>query len=568
MGDKHQIWQEMENPFFACEQQDLVETELGSKMRRQSETNRKVNELMHGVTDAFCTLDSEWRFKYLNGQCECYYGRSSEELLGKILWDECPDMRGSDFEMQCRHAMCERTAVHFEVFSTVSLRWFEIHAFPTVEGLAVEGLAIYVCDISSRKSAEAKREQLLHEAQESSRHKDEFLTTLSHELRAPLSAVAGWTILLRSGNLDEAERARALETIERSAWAQTQIIEDILDIARMAKGKMRLQTQTISLVDVLQATIDAALPSAEAKAVRLSLEVRTTELVSGDPHRLQQVFWNLLSNAVKFTPRGGEVRVALLRSDDEVLATVTDTGQGITPEFLPFIFERFRQADKTSTRARSGLGLGLSIVRQLVDLHDGWVWADSAGQGQGATFTVGLPRAVAAETQRKNPPRESSALADPADAGFGLDSVAAAGARQTASLVGARVLVVEDEADARDLVTKLLQEQGAHVVTAPSAAEALIAFARVHPEVLVSDIGMPEGDGYQLIAGVRALEAARGDAPALAVALTGHARAEDRERALAAGFQHHLAKPFAPAELLRVMATSTTLLKTGSGEGR
>jgi CheY-like chemotaxis protein len=274
----------------------------------------------------------------------------------------------------------------------------------------------------------------------------------------------------------------------------------------------------------------------------------------GDPNRLQQVFCNLLSNAVKFTPRGGEVRVALLRWGDEVLATVTDTGQGIAPEFLPFVFERFQQADTTSTRSHDGLGLGLSIVRQLVELHDGWVWADSTGLGKGATFTVSLPRAVAA--QRK-PARDTSSLGCAS-----LDT----SAPRAASLAGARVLVVDDEADARDLVTKLLQAQGAQVISAPSAAEALITFARVHPEVLVSDIGMPGGDGYKLIAGVRALEAAQGDTPALAVALTAFAAVEDSERALAAGFQRHLAKPFDPAELVRIVAESQVPFAGVGGE--
>ncbi|HEX8235400.1 MAG TPA: ATP-binding protein [Abditibacteriaceae bacterium] len=554
MSNKRQVWQELVNPLSAYERQTLMDAGLGIKQPRQK-VKQQVRQLMETITDAFCALNHEWRFLYLNDQCECYYGRCRGELLGKVLWDECPALCGSTFEAECRRAMSEHAAVHFEIFSSGSLRWLEIHAFPTPEGLAV-----YLRDITSRKSAEAKREQMLHDAQEDSRHQDEFLATVSHELRTPLSAVVGWVSLLRSGVLSQADQTRALETIERSARAQAQLIEDILDISRVATGKLRLETAMVSLVDVLQVAIDMVRPAAEAKGVRLSLEPNTTENVPGDLSRLQQVFWNLLSNAVKFTPRGGEVRVTLLPWGDEVLVTITDTGQGIALEFLPLIFERFQQTDNTSTRSQDGLGLGLAIVRQLVELHEGWVWADSAGLGKGATFTVSLPRAVASQVKPAHDESPESLVV------FDKSTLHAT------SLAGARVLVVDDEADARDLVTTLLQAQGAQVMSAPSAGEALITFARAHPKVLVFDIDMPGGDGYKLIAGVRALEAAQGDVPVPAVALTSYARAEDRERALQAGFQHHLAKPFDPAELVRAVATSqvlsTGVLSTEAGGER
>ncbi|MBI3951308.1 MAG: response regulator, partial [Acidobacteria bacterium] len=346
---------------------------------------------------------------------------------------------------------------------------------------------------------------------------------------------------------DEATSARALETIERNAEAQAQIIEDLLDVSRIITGRLRLETRELDLTAVIEAAIDTIRPAAEAKAIHIEtiLDLAAGP-VMGDPDRLQQVVWNLVSNAVKFTPKGGQVQVYLERVDSQAQIRVSDTGVGISPEFLPYVFDRFRQADSTSTRTHSGLGLGLAIVRHLVELHGGTVKAESRGERQGATFTVNLPlRAV----QWQN-------------ADFGLrieeslvqDDQSAIRTLQSAILEGVRVLVVDDEADARELIATVLERSGAEVTTVGSAAEALEALGQLRPDVLVADIGMPGQDGYGLISEVRALAPERGgNTPA--VALTAYARLEDRVRALTAGYQIHVSKPVEPRELVTVVAS-------------
>jgi PAS domain S-box-containing protein len=380
------------------------------------------------------------------------------------------------------------------------------------------------------------------ESEEANRIKDEFLATLSHELRTPLTAIIGWSAMLRGNKLDEATTANALETIERNAKAQGQIIEDLMDVSRIIMGKLRLDVQTIELAPIIAAAVDAIRPAAEAKNIRLqTLLDPQAGPASGDPARLQQVVWNLLTNAVKFTPKGGRVQVRLERINSHVEITVSDTGQGIAPEFLPHVFDRFRQADMTHTREHGGLGLGLSIVRQLVELHGGTVHAESAGLGQGAIFVVQLPvmviRRGPAQPERRHP------------TGGGQ---AATGCPP--SLAGLRVLIVDDEADTRVLLRAMLEQCGSEVVTASSATEALELFEQSRPDVLVSDIGMPGEDGYALIGRVRTLEAGRnGRVPA--IALTAYARAEDRMRALRAGFQVHVPKPVELDELVAVVAS-------------
>jgi CheY-like chemotaxis protein len=383
------------------------------------------------------------------------------------------------------------------------------------------------------------------EAEEANRIKDEFLATLSHELRTPLTAIIGWSSMLRGNKLDETATATALETIERNAQAQAQIVEDLMDVSRIITGKLRLDVQTIELDSIISAAVDAIRPAAEAKNIRFqSLLDPQAGPVSGDPSRLQQVIWNLLTNAVKFTPKGGRAQVRLERVNSHVEITVSDTGQGIPPEFLPHVFDRFRQADQTHTRAHGGLGLGLSIVRQLVELHGGTVLAESAGVGQGATFVVQLPVMVA-RWQAGQPERRR-----PTGGGGG-----GGGALECPPLLaGLRVLVVDDEADARVLLRAMLEQCGSEVLTAASADEALELFEQWKPDVLVSDIGLPEEDGYSLIGRVRKLEAGRnGRVPA--IALTAYARAEDRVRALKAGFQVHVPKPIEAVELVTVVAS-------------
>jgi len=404
-------------------------------------------------------------------------------------------------------------------------------------------------DLARRAALAIDNARLYQQAQEANRIKDEFLATVSHELRTPLNAMIGWIYLLHTGKLDEAAAARALETIRRNAYSQAQIVDDILDVSRIITGKLHLEARPVELHPVIEAALESVRPAAEAKAIQLQplLDSRAGQ-VSGDPSRLQQVVWNLLSNAIKFTPRGGRVEVRLARVDSHLEIAVSDTGQGISPEFLPHVFERFRQADSSSTRAYGGLGLGLAIVRHLVELHGGTVHAESPGQGQGATFTVKLPL---------SPLRSSD---------YGLRNETAADAQSatynspSAILEGLRVLLVDDDANTLEILSAVLAECGAQLLTAASAAEALKSLPQWKPDILICDIGMPGEDGYSLISKVRALAPEfGGQLPA--VALTAYARAEDRRRALQAGFQIHVPKPVEPAELVTVVASLTGRLQ-------
>ena len=399
--------------------------------------------------------------------------------------------------------------------------------------------------LASERAARTREQAARTEAERQSRVKDEFLATLSHELRTPLNAILGWSQVLRSGRKSDPEdMRRGLETIERNARAQTRIIEDLLDMSRIISGKIRLDVQPVHLGSVLEAAAGTVRHAADAKGVRLQVELDPDAgPVAGDPARLQQVFWNLLSNSVKHGQRGGRVEVRLTRADAHLEVCVTDDGEGISPEFLPHVFDRFRQADSTTTRRHGGLGLGLSIVKQLVELHGGTIRATSPGVGQGATFTVTLPRTpVRQEPEPDGEPRHARADVD-----------ASASHEACAALAGVRVLVVDDEPDARALVERLLSDCEAAVMTAASASEALGVMRRERPDIMVSDIGMPGEDGYSLIRKVRALEPAEGG-DVLAVALTAYARSEDRTRAMEAGFQTHVAKPVEPAELVAVVA--------------
>jgi signal transduction histidine kinase/DNA-binding response OmpR family regulator len=404
-------------------------------------------------------------------------------------------------------------------------------------------------EVTERKQAEEERAKLLvreqaarAEAEAANRTKDEFLATLSHELRTPLTAVLGWAHLLRSGKLPEETAASALETIERNARAQSQLIDDLLDVSRIITGKLNLDARPVELGPIIQAAINSVRPSAEAKNIQLEMELDLTiGEVAGDGNRLQQVVWNLFSNAIKFTPDNGRVDVHLRRVNSHVEIVVSDTGQGISAEFLPHVFDRFRQADGTTTRTHGGLGLGLAIVRHLVELHGGTVRADSPGAGQGATFTVNLPLISGGMAQGQGE-RAHKASVDEGPPPHYL------------ALGGLRVLVVDDEVDTRDLIAEVLARGGAEVQTAATASEALGVLERWIPDVLVSDIGMPDEDGYALIKKVRGLDAKQpGWIPALA--LTAYAGVEDRMRALSAGFQMHMSKPLDPGELLAVVAS-------------
>ncbi|HVR95847.1 MAG TPA: response regulator [Thermoanaerobaculia bacterium] len=390
--------------------------------------------------------------------------------------------------------------------------------------------------------AHGRERDARRQAEEANRLKDEFLATLSHELRTPLNAILGWSQMLRTGKLDLATTQRALETIERNARAQSQLIADILDVSRIITGKLRLQLGPIDLPQIVESVLDSIRPAADAKSIRLSVALEPLAApVQGDADRLQQVVWNLLSNAIKFTPRDGQVDIQLRQAGSDTLELrVSDTGIGIPIYFLPYVFDRFRQAESNTTRSHGGLGLGLSIVRHLVEQHGGTVHVESAGEGQGAAFLVRLPVRSPAAAAGDSPRQRSEP-----------------GLRERWSLPpldGLHVLVMDDEVDTRDLVSTALIHSGARVTAVSSVAEALDALDRLRLDVLVSDIGMPGEDGYSLMRKVRAREPERGGLmPALA--LTAYARAEDRTQALAAGFQMHVAKPVDPAALIAAVAS-------------
>ncbi|HEX5085174.1 MAG TPA: PAS domain S-box protein [Blastocatellia bacterium] len=395
--------------------------------------------------------------------------------------------------------------------------------------LAIEHARLYEVEQQARRQAE-----------EANRMKDEFLALVSHELRSPLNAILGYAALLRYGGFDVRKIKQAAEVIERSGKAQAQLIDDLLDTARIISGKLRLEVGPVDLVSVIEQAVQTIHPAADAKGISLSTNL-PSEIgqITGDPARLLQVVWNLLSNAVKFTPQGGRVEARLERIDPYIRLTVSDTGKGISPDFLPYVFDRFRQADPSSARRYGGLGLGLTLVKYLVELHGGTIEAASAGEGRGATFKVTLPvRAVATPLR--------AAGGEPVSV------------RSSGELAGARALVVDDENDARELIETVLTQYGAEVVAVSSAAEAYSLITTTppqrRPDVMVSDIGMPDEDGYSLIRRVREWERARG--PHIpAVALTAYGRIEDRVRALNAGFQMHVAKPVDPAELAAVIAS-------------
>ena len=412
----------------------------------------------------------------------------------------------------------------------------------------------YTRDITALKLAEEERNRLLEreraarvEAERASSTKDDFLATLSHELRTPLNAILGYAQLLRAGTLGPSELPEALEIIERNARSQTQIIEDLLDLSRITSGKMRLDVQSVDLAGVVTSAVDTLKPAAEAKGLKLTAVLDPLAgSVRGDPARLQQVVWNLLSNAIKFTRKHGKVQVSLERVNSHVEIVVSDTGEGIASEFLPHVFDRFRQADASASRRHGGLGIGLSIVKQLVELHGGTVRAKSPGAGQGSTFVVSLPLSISTQDDLSAPeparvhPKAASPPAQPCE---------------DIDLTGVRVLVVDDEPDARRLIARILQSCGAEVAAAASIDEALDALRRMpRPHVLISDLGIPDHDGYDLIRAVRGLPPAEGGTIP-AAALSAFARSEDRRRAMMAGFQTHVAKPVEPAELLAVVAS-------------
>lgn len=525
---------------------DITERKQTEAALQESETRYRL--LAEAIPQLVWMTDAKGHNEYVNQRFCDYTGLTAEQMHG-LNWLSI--LHPDDLAMtHDRWLAAVSSSQFYEIEyrfrgADGNYRWFLGQGIP----LKDEQGRIYkwfgTCtDIEPQKQIEQTRLQLLaqeqtarEQAETANRIKDEFLAVLSHELRSPLNPILGWSKLLQTGKLDESKTKQALATIERNAKLQSELIEDLLDVSRILRGKLSLTVSSINLASTIQAALETVRLAAEARSIaietRLDPEVGR---VSGDSIRLQQIVWNLLSNAVKFTPTGGQVTVQLEQVNDQAQITVRDTGKGIAPDFLPYVFDYFRQADSATTRKFGGLGLGLAIVRHLVELHGGTVQVESPGERQGATFTVRLPLLATPATLNQKEPLP----------------------RHPLDLSGRRILVVEDEIDARELLVFLLEEQGAQVVAATSAREALLLLARSRPDVLISDIGMPEMDGYMLIQQVRQLTPEQGG-QIPAIALTAYAGEMNQQQALAAGFQKHISKPIEPEKLFHLISS---LIKT------
>lgn len=524
---------------------DLTERKRTENALKESEERYRL--LAEALPQLVWTSDAVGRVTYCNPFWYEYTGLTPEQTMQlgwrtvvhpddlMQLWEQWQQATrtGASFNIECRVRAADG-----------QYRWFlaAIGAARDWQGQIIHWVGT-AQDISDRKRIEQEREQLLAneqaaraEAEAANRVKDEFLAVLSHELRTPLNPILGWTKLLRTRQFSADKAAQALEVIERNATLQTQLIEDLLDISRILRGKLKLEVAPVNLVTVIHAAIETIRLAAEAKSLQIHCQL-TSEIrpVLGDSGRLQQVIWNLLSNAVKFTPAGGQITVRLEaiagQGTESAQITITDTGKGISPSFLPYVFDYFRQADGSTTRRHGGLGLGLAIARHLVELHGGQIVAASEGDGKGATFTVCLPLIMPQYPSQPSVNRVTDAV----------------------NLSGLPILVVDDEPDSRELLAVILGQAGAEVRLASSAGEALRLLEQALPALLISDIGMPETNGYELMRLIRSRWLATGETfPA--IALTAYAGEIDQQQALAAGFQRHLAKPVAPEELLRVIA--------------
>jgi len=512
-----------------------------------------VRAILDNTLDAVMAMDADGVIRFWNPRAEQTFGWGRDEAVGaslvSLIVDEADrDRLAQDFARanaagdaggprRVEVTGRRRDGSPFPVEITITV----IPEDPDYR------FSAFARDITERKRAERERERLLSEAEHAreqaetaSRVKDEFLSTLSHELRTPLTAIVGWIYLLRGGRLDDSGRARALDAIDRNAGAQAQVISDILDLSRIVGARFRLDVRPMEVAPVMAAAIETLMPAANARGIKVQTILDPSAgLVSGDTDRLRQVIWNLFSNAIKFTPKGGRVTARVERVDQNVVITVEDSGVGISADVLPHVFERFRQGDSSNTRNHGGLGLGLAVVRHLVELHGGQVTASSDGETQGSRFTVRIP------------------LLDPVPASRDRGEAAAAAISEmpedTQRLDGVRVLVVDGSDDVRRVVASILRESGAEVEAAASVAEALTCFARNAPDVLVSAVDMDGETGYSLLRKIRSLPRdVGGSVPA--AALTTYSRTEDRVSALRAGFQMYVAKPVQPAELVAVVA--------------
>ncbi|MEG4056664.1 MULTISPECIES: response regulator [unclassified Microcoleus] len=495
--------------------------------------------------------DVEGRCTYINPRCQAICGLTLEESLAEVWQREVhPEDRErvvTDWLAWIKES--QEYSNEFRLAGSETVRWVHVQSSPMFSDLGkLIGHVGTVRDVTDRKQAEEERGRLLREqvarqeAERANQMKDEFLAILSHELRTPLNAILGWSRLLRTKKFDQDTIEKALETIERNAKSQSQLIEDILDVSRILRGKLNLNKHPIRLESAINLAIDSLQPLAEEKSIVLELTCSpNVGEVIGDFDRLQQIVWNLLSNAIKFSPQEGKVQVRLESVGNEAQIEIIDSGIGIAPDFLPYVFDRFRQADSSTTRSYGGLGLGLAIVRHLVELHGGKVYAEN-NPGEGAKFTVALPLA------------QRNALAADDDWSSLNDAT-----EVLPTLANLQLLVVDDDDDTREFLIALLEDEGAIVRSAASVAGALAALESYWPDLLLSDIGMPEADGYELIARVREMELLRGGKMP-AIALTAYAREEERQQALEAGFQMHLSKPVDINKLIATIANLTGML--------
>ncbi|MEH2156954.1 hybrid sensor histidine kinase/response regulator [Nostoc sp.] len=578
----------------AVKQQTAQLVAVNTELRQSEERFRSLSTCSPvGIFET----DTEGDCKYTNPRYQAICGLKAAESLEK-KWLESVHPEDKERAIASWSAYICEGREYSEEFrfqaAHSNIRWVQVRSSPMLSSQGdLLGYVGTLEDITERKQAEEVRAQVIREqtarqeAEAANRMKDEFLAVLSHELRTPLTSMLGWSKILRAKKLDEKATSRALEAIERNAISQMQLIEDILDVSRIIRGQLRLNVSAVNLLSVMEAALEAVRPLAEPKDIKLNTFLDTSiGSVYGDPARLQQIVWNLLTNAIKFTPKGGRVEVRLstyfgfsisdfglgadgenldssntdesnnlksvLESSDGLEPTfilskksqntksqyaqiqVIDTGIGISAEFLPKVFERFRQADSTTTRSHNGLGLGLAIVRHLVELHKGTIFAQSSGSGQGATFTVRLPLLQDNRGNREATGKSSSPIA-------------------STPLAGLRVLVVDDEADTRNFLSFMFEEYGAFATAVGSVDEALVVLEQAKPDIVISDIGMSEQDGYTLIRKLRSLEPEKGGRIP-AIALTAYTREEDRLKALSAGFQEHLSKPIDPNKLIAAVA--------------
>jgi PAS domain S-box-containing protein len=535
-----------------------VITDITARKQAEEATHAAYRQLAFHVESsplAVVEWDSDFRVSRWSESAERLFGWKAEEVIGKHV-NEWRFVFADDVDAVALVTNRQREGVEVQGVqrnrnytrdgSVLFCEWYN-SVLRDDRGKLVSVLSL-VLDVTARQSAEEERAaSLLRErdarrhAEEADRLKDEFLATLSHELRTPLTSILGWASMIRNGEVEGSNAARAIETIERNARSQARLIDDLLDVSRIITGNLRLDLHPLNLAPIVEAALDALRPTADVKGINLQTRFEQNEcLVKGDPNRLRQVLWNLLSNAIKFTQRGGSVNVILNCVDETARLTVSDTGDGISSEFLPYVFDRFRQAEGSISRKQGGLGLGLAVARHLVELHGGTIRAESEGLGKGSVFTVDLPL-----TQERRDPARAEERRQTVEGRLNRSGVV--------RLDDVHVLLVEDDDDSRKLLGTMLKRYGARVTSSKSAAEALHLFEEELPDVIVSDIGMPDQDGYDLIRKLRALPIEKGGKTP-AIALTGYASRKDRERALNSGYQQHMAKPIEQADIVAAIA--------------